>query len=101
MDVQRFNREEILKALKAFLNEHAEEYGILAMGIFGSVARNQANKTSDIDVVVKLKKQDLFHIIGIKQDLEEILHIPVDVVSYREQMNTFLKSRIDKESVYV
>jgi predicted nucleotidyltransferase len=31
------------------------------------------NKQSDIDVVVELAKQDLFNIIGIKQDLEEQL----------------------------
>jgi predicted nucleotidyltransferase len=39
--------------------------------------------------------------IGIKQDLEERLHRNVDVISYREKMNAFLKNRIDKEAIYV
>ena len=39
--------------------------------------------------------------IGIKQDLEETLHAKVDVISYREKMNAFLKNRIDKEAIYV
>jgi predicted nucleotidyltransferase len=95
------SREEILKILKTFKEEHASRYGILALGIFGSVARDQAKGFSDVDVVVKLKKQDMFNMIGIKQDLEETLHVPVDVISYREQMNAFLKARIDKESLYV
>jgi len=38
--------------------------------------------------------------IGIKQDLEKRLHRKVDVISYREKMNTFLKNRIDKEAIY-
>ncbi len=59
------------------------------------------NELSDIDVVVELGKQDLFNIIGIKQDLEEQFSKPVDVISYREKMNQFLKKRIDKEAVYV
>ncbi|WP_417915656.1 hypothetical protein [Candidatus Electronema sp. JM] len=40
---------------------------------------------------------DLLNLIGIKQDLEEKLHL----VSYREGMNRFLKKRIDAEAVYV
>jgi predicted nucleotidyltransferase len=92
---------EILRILKSFKEKHAVEYGILALGVFGSEARDEAKETSDVDVVVKLKKQDLFNIIGIKQDLEEMLHAHVDVISYREQMNRFLKIRIDKESHYV
>jgi hypothetical protein len=92
---------EVLRILKAFKEGHAGEYGILALGIFGSVARGESKESSDVDVVVKLKKQDLFAMIGIKQNLEEMLHTHVDVISYREQMNSFLKSRIDKESLYV
>jgi len=95
------SREEILKILKAFKEENSEKYGITNLGLFGSAARNENQSGSDIDVVVKLKKQDLFHMIGIKQDLEESLHVPVDVISYRERMNAFLKTRIDKESLYV
>lgn len=74
---------------------------MITLGLFGSVAYDNAKKDSDVDVVVKLEKQDLFNIIGIKQDLEETLHVPVDVISYREEMNGFLKSRIDKETIYV
>ena len=94
-------RAEILKILKTFKEDCAGQYGILALGIFGSAARDEAKEDSDIDIVVKLKKQDLFNMIGIKQDLEETLHMPVDVISYREQMNAFLKTRIDKEVLYV
>jgi len=92
---------EILRILKAFKEKHADQYGIVALGVFGSVARDEAKESSDVDVVVKLKKQDMFNMIGIKQDLEEMLHTHVDVISYREQMNRFLKIRIDKESLYV
>ncbi|MBA7536030.1 hypothetical protein ES705_28292 [subsurface metagenome] len=95
------SRSEIIKTLELFKEQNAEEYGILLIGIFGSVARNEAIMNSDVDVVIKMKKQDLFKMIGIKQGLEEILHIPVDIISYREKMNPFLKKRIDKEAIYV
>ena len=95
------SRLEIIQTLKEFKEKHAEEYGILLIGVFGSVARDEAKETSDVDIVVKMKKQDLFNLIGIKQDLEEILHAPVDVISYREKMNSFLKQKIEKEAIYV
>lgn len=93
--------EEIIEYLKRFKKESGNEYHIKRLGIFGSVAKGTANENSDIDIVVVLPKQDLFEIIGIKQSLEEVLKYPVDVVSYREKMNPFLKRRIDKEAIYV
>ncbi|MEW6041851.1 MAG: nucleotidyltransferase domain-containing protein [Elusimicrobiota bacterium] len=92
---------EVIKYLKKFKEENKNKYHIERLGVFGSVARDTANDNSDIDIVVKLTKQDLFELIGIKQSLEESLKSPVDVVSYREKMNSFLKKRIDKEAVYV
>ena len=95
------SRAEILEILKAFKGRYAEKYGITNLGLFGSAARDENQEGSDVDVVVRLKKQDLFNMIGIKQDLEETLHTQVDVISYREKMNPFLKNRIDRESLYV
>jgi len=63
------SREEILEILKAFKEECAEKYGITSLGLFGSAARGEDRPGSDVDVVVKLKYQDMFNLIGIKQDL--------------------------------
>jgi uncharacterized protein len=93
--------EEIILSLKRFKAGKGRKYRITRIGFFGSAARDQMSRESDIDVVVELDKQDLFALIGIKQDLEEALCEPVDVVSYRDEMNGFLKNRIEKEAVYV
>lgn len=93
-------REDIIKGLRYFRESNQKKYYIKKIGIFGSVARNAANSASDIDVVVVLDKQDLFNLIGIKQDLEEQFGIPVDVVSYRKKMNEYLKRRLDEEAIY-
>jgi len=95
------SRTETLTILRAFKEKCAEQYGIISLGLFGSAARDKSQSDSDIDIVIKLKKQDLFNMIGIKQDLEETLHTNVDVISYRDKMNAFLKNRIDKEAIYV
>ncbi len=94
-------KKDVIQFLKTFEKENKDKYHILGIGVFGSVARDDVKSDSDIDVVVKLAKQDLFDIIGIRQDLKEILNSPVDVVSYRDKMNSFLKKRIDSEAIYV
>ena len=94
-------RDQIIATLKQFKEQNQSKYNIIRIGFFGSAVRNDMSKRSDLDVVVMLEKQDLFHLIGIKQDLEEQFHVPVDIISYRNKMNTFLKGRIDTEAVYV
>jgi predicted nucleotidyltransferase len=95
------NKKEIVHFLSRFKATHQAKYQIRKIGIFGSAARDELQKNSDIDVVVEIEEPDLFALIAIKQDIEEQLHRPVDIIRYRANMNAFLKSRIDREAVYV
>ena len=95
------NREEILRILASFRERKQDEFGILRLGVFGSVARDQATEASDVDVVVELGQPDLLALVGVKQELEELLRLPTDVVRYREEMNPYLKRRIEQEAIYV
>jgi len=95
------NRDDILLSLRRFKETNQYKYNIIRIGLFGSAARDSIGQQSDIDVVIELKTQDLFDLIGIKLDLEDQLSQQVDIVSYREKMNKFLKRRIDNEAVYV
>ena len=95
------DRNNIVTIIGRFKAENLNRYGIKKIGIFGSVARNSVGPTRDIDVVVELEKPDMFCLIGIKQDLEELLNMPVDIVRYRKSMNKYLKQRIDTDAVYV
>ena len=49
-------RIEVLDYLKTHQNFYFEKYGIRFVGIFGSVARNEANKDSDIDILYTVEK---------------------------------------------
>ncbi len=86
--------------MRQYKNEVGDQYGILAIGVFGSAACEEAGEGSDVDVVVRIAKPDLFMLVGIKDELEQRLRRPVDLVTYREQMNQFLRIRIDREAVY-
>ena len=71
------------------------------MGIFGSVARNEQTETSDVDIYVEGQLRGFFALSGIKQELEELLGCPVDIVRLRDKMDTLLREKILKEGIYV
>lgn len=58
-------------------------------------------KDSDIDIVVETDKRNLLNRIGLKMSLEDFFGMPVDVVTYREDLSPLLKERISKEVIYV
>ncbi len=64
-------REAVLEALSAHKQEMSARYGVTRLGVFGSVARNQATDTSDVDMVVEMPA-DLFLMVYMKEDREAI-----------------------------
>ena len=53
-----------------------------SVSIFGSVARGDAHPGSDVDFLVDFEpSSSLFDLLHLKDDLEQIVGIPVDVVS--------------------
>ena len=95
------DRNAALQALRKFQQEFGNRYGIVSLGIFGSTAKDCASEESDVDIVISLSEPNLFTLSRIRIELEEQLHKPVDIVSYRQRMNPFLKARIEREASYV
>ena len=95
------NREQVLQRLSDYKKKYSEHYGIVALGVFGSTARGDAGRQSDVDIVVRLRKPELFLLAGLKDDLEKVLHQSIDIVVYRDTMNPFLRKMIDREAFYV
>ncbi|MEI7621050.1 MAG: nucleotidyltransferase family protein [Candidatus Moraniibacteriota bacterium] len=71
--------------------------GVLKAAIFGSFARGEETKKSDVDILVKLSKsKSLFDLVELKLELEDNLGRKVDVLSY-DGINHRLKDIILKE----
>ncbi|MCL4868161.1 MAG: nucleotidyltransferase family protein [Anaerolineae bacterium] len=93
-------REAILHTLHAHKQQLAAKYGVIRLGVFGSVARGQATEASDVDIIVEMPP-DLFKMVHIKEELEQLLGVPVDLIRQNKHLNALLKSRIDNEAIYV
>lgn len=101
MNKKNLTLDDVLKVLKKRKSAFEEKFGVTSIGVFGSFARSDSKLSSDVDIVVKMSKPDLFNMVHIKEELEADYQTKVDIVHYREKMNAFLKKRIDIEAVYV
>lgn len=78
-----------------------EMFGVKRIGIFGSSARREAKKDSDIDVLVEFEegKKTFDNFMDLTFFLEEVLGRKVDLVTL-EALRPELKTSILKEVAY-
>lgn len=86
--------------LRKYMTENASKYGIMRMGIFGSVARGEQTIGSDVDVCVELQTPSMFSLVHIKEELQRLFGCAVDIVRLREDMDGILKQNILEEGIY-
>jgi len=94
-------KDEIINYLKNHKDEFAKKYQITKIALFGSVAKDQSHKNSDIDIAIDTKLSDYFLLYEFKESLEKAFGAKVDIVRVREKMNPSLKKRILKGGIYV
>lgn len=74
-----------LAQVSATLSSHkpqlVEKFHIKKMAIFGSFARNEQKKTSDLDILVEFKEPVGIEFIDLANYLEYLLKVKVDLVS--------------------
>jgi predicted nucleotidyltransferase len=96
------NRDRAVNLLK----RHEQEFhdvGIGALYIFGSVARDQAHDTSDVDVFFDLSQPQgftLFDLVAIQERMQDILGTKVDVMT-RNGIHPRRRGRIEASAVRV
>lgn len=76
----------------------AAQYGARNLRVFGSVARGDDRAHSDVDLLVDMDPdRSLLDIVGLGQDLEELLDRRVDVLT-GASLHPALRDRILAES---
>lgn len=79
--------------------EIAATHGAKTIKIFGSVGRGQANAASDLDLLVDFEPgYSLLNIIALKQDLEDLLGCPVDVVT-EMALSPYIRDQVLAEAI--
>ena len=90
---------EVLKAKRSEILQAAAKRGASGLRVFGSVAREEASDSSDIDFLVKLEPgRSLFDLGDLGADLEALLGRKVDVAEVKG-LSPHLRERVLREAV--
>ena len=96
------NLEEIIQILKENNRILKERFKVKSIGVFGSVTRGEQKETSDVDIIVEFSEPVGWEIVDLKEFLEELLEVEVDIVTKSAAMRkTLLWESIKEEIVYV
>jgi len=84
---------------RAAIIDLARRHGARNIRVYGSVARGQANDGSDLDLLVEWEPdRSLLDLVGLKQDLEDLLGVTVDIGSERG-LHWFIRDEVLREAV--
>ncbi len=87
--------------LKRLKGELADRYDVREIGIFGSVARDENDSGSDIDLLVEFGPHaDLITYIGLWQYLEESFGEKIDLIS-KGGLRNEMRDAVMRDVVYV
>ncbi|MBF0318659.1 MAG: nucleotidyltransferase family protein [Nitrospirae bacterium] len=94
-----------LDEIKFILIRHREElrekYKITQIGIFGSYARGDQKKRSDVDILVEIEEPvGLLRFVHIENLLSDLLQVKVDLIP-KEGIRPELREKIINEVVYL
>ena len=97
---KRLNEDELIK-MKTKIIKILKKNDVVKAGIFGSYARGEAKKDSDIDILIKFKgSKSLFDLVRVERELKEALNVDVDLITYNS-INPHLKESILRDEVKI
>ena len=93
--------EEIVQTLKEHKEEIRKKYNVKAIGLFGSFARGEQRKRSDVDILVEYDElPGLLKFVELEGYLQKLIRKKVDLVE-KEGIRKELKHIILSEVVYI
>jgi len=93
-----------LEKIQRVLREHKEEiqrkYSLVILGVFGSVARGEHKKTSDVDILVEIERPIGLKFFELWEKFEKLLGCEVDLVR-KKLLREEIKSEILREVIRI
>ncbi len=94
-----FTQESILEQLSQMAEKLKHDFSVRSIGLFGSLARNEACVESDVDILVDFVEPTFDHYMDLKFYLEKLFGRPVDLV-IADTVKPRLKPAIEREVIY-
>ena len=93
-------RSQVLELVRSHQTQ-LQKLGVISLDLFGSVARDQANSQSDVDILVELEESiGFFEFFRIKHYLEDVLECPIDLGT-ADALKEHLREPVLEEAIRV
>jgi predicted nucleotidyltransferase len=95
-------RDDVLARLRAALPDLRARYGVTRLGLFGSVARNEAGPDSDVDLIAEfIPNAGLgFRFFDLEKELSEMVGRTAEIASL-DNMNRYIRATVERDLIYV
>ena len=91
-----------IKEIKQRIKPVIEKHGIKDVYLFGSYARGEANRDSDVDIYCSSGDVDsLIKEIDLIHEFEEVLRKKVDVVTIGSQMHEYFRKQLEEDMIKI
>jgi hypothetical protein len=93
-------KSQILSILENRKSDFAARFGVERIGVFGSVARDEATESSDVDIIAQMPPS-FASLIELQDELEKEFGTKVDLVTLHNNMRPRFRERILREAIFV
>jgi len=94
-------QDDVLQILKQKNAEMTRQFGVKSLSLFGSVARNEATASSDVDLLVEFNRPvGYFGLFALQDYLEKLLGCPVDLGT-PDSLKPYIRERVMGEMIRV
>jgi predicted nucleotidyltransferase len=94
-------RDDVLKILAGQRDTLRQQFGVKSLALFGSVARDEATETSDVDLLVEFARPvGLFGLFALQDHLAQLLGCAVDLGT-PDSLKPRIRSHVLAESIHV
>jgi predicted nucleotidyltransferase len=90
--------QELIALLRAHRSELQQQFGIVSMRLFGSVARGDNREDSDVDLFVVMPAKFYTYILAA-QYLEELLGCKVDLIQDHASLRPSFREQIERDGI--
>lgn len=95
------NLDDSIIRLSGIKKNNEKQLGITRLGIFGSVARQENNEDSDLDIVVEMEQPTLRRMFQLEETIKQEFGCKVDLVQMRPTLRPLFRKNILRDVIYV
>ena len=95
------NLDDSIIRLSGIKKSNEKQLGITRLGIFGSVARQENNEDSDLDIVVEMEQPTLRKMFQLEETIKQEFGCKVDLVQMRPTLRPLFRKNILRDVIYV